>query len=272
MNKAAGNASGYTWMANTFENVGGGVTKLKEFSLSESQAPTGVRLYLLDKVGATLIDDGKQQVFVYVHPARCTQANGWISGWYYFTLNGINVAAAQFKLGSESAYWANEVEIPYGQGFGLYRGTGTTTIVFSGAVSDSDANISAVNASGYTWSGNVMPSEVTLSDLSLVESQAPTGVRLYKLDKVGATSIVDGKQQVFVYVHPARCTQANGWISGWYYFTLNGTNVAAAQFKLGSESAYWANDIVIKAGEGFGVYRGTGTTTLVVPSPLADKE
>ena len=261
-------------MVNTFENVGGGVTTLKDFSLSESQAPTGVKLYLLNKEGATLVDaNGKQQIFVFVHPARCTQANGWVSGWYYMTLNGTNVAAAQFKLGASSAYWANDIEIPYGQGFGLFRGTGTTTIVFNGQVSAEDEPISAINASGYTWSGNVMPTDMKLSDFSLVESQAPTGVKLYKLNKEGATLVdANGKQQIFVFVHPARCTQANGWVSGWYYMTLNGTNVAAAQFKLGSASTYWANDVVIKSGEGFGIFRGTGTTTLVVPSPLADME
>ena len=259
-------------MANTFKNVDGSATTLKNFSLSESQAPTGVKLYLLSKTGATLVDeDGKQQIFVFVHPARCTQANGWISGWYYFTLNGTQVAVAQFKLGSASTYWANDVEIPYGQGFGLNRGTSATTIVFNGEVNDKDASIPAINASGYTWMGNVMPTDMKLSDFSLVESQAPTGVKLYKLSKTGATLIdEDGKQQIFVFVHPARCTQANGWISGWYYFTLNGTQVAVAQFKLGSASAYWANDVVVKAGEGFGLNRGTATTTLVVPSPLVD--
>ena len=207
---------------------------------------------------------------MYVHPARCTAANGWVSGWYYMTLNGTNVAAAQFKLGSSSAYWANDVEIPYGQGFGINRGTAATTIVFSGAVSAVDAKIDAANASGYSWTGNVMPTDLMLKDLSLLESQAPTAVKLYKLSKTGATAVVDGKSQVFVYVHPARCTASNGWVSGWYYMTLNGTNVAAAQFKLGTSSAYWANDIVIAAGEGFGINRGTATTTLIVPSPLAD--
>ena len=137
MNKAADNASGYTWMVNTFENVGGGVTTLKDFALSESQAPTGVKLYLLNKEGATLVDaDGKQQIFVFVHPARCTQANGWVSGWYYMTLNGTNVAAAQFKLGSESAYWANDVVIKAGEGFGIFRGTGTTTLVVPSPLAD----------------------------------------------------------------------------------------------------------------------------------------
>ena len=272
MNKAAENANGYTWMANTFQKVDGSVTKLSDFSLSESQAPTAVKLYLLNAAGATLKDkDGKEQSFVFVHPARCTAANGWVTGWYHLTLNGTNIKAAEFKLGSTSAYWANDKEIPYGQGFGINRGSADTTIVFSGAVANEDKPVAAVNANGYSWMGNVMPVDYKLKDLSLVESQAPTAVKLYKLNAAGATlKDESGREQAFVFVHPVRCTEANGWVTGWYYLTLNGVNIKAAEFKLGSTSTYWANDIEIKAGEGFGINRGSAATTLYIPSPLVD--
>ena len=196
-----------------------------------------------------------------------------MSGWYYQKLNGVNVNAAQFKLGSGSTYWANEYEIPYGSSFGLSRGTATTTLVFSGAVKNSDADVEVPNASSYSWLGNVMPVDYKLSDLSLVESQIPTAVTLFFLGSNGANLLdKDGNAQTFVFVHPARCTAANGWVTGWYYQKLNGVNVNAAQFKLGSASAYWANEYAIPAGTGFGMSRGTATTTLKVPSPLADKE
>ena len=273
-NKAADNASGYSWIANTFEKVDGSVVQLKDFSLSESQIPTAVSLFILGSNGANLKDkDGNSQTFVYVHPARCTKANGWVSGWYYQTLNGVNVNAAQFKLGSGSTYWANEYEIPYGSSFGLSRGANATTLVFSGSVKNSDAEIAVPNASSYSWLGNVMPVDYKLQDLSLKESQIPTAVTLFILGSNGANlKDKDGNSQTFVYVHPARCTKANGWVSGWYYQTLNGVNVNAAQFKLGSGSTYWANDYEIPAGMGFGISRGANATTLVVPSPLADKE
>ena len=273
-NKAAENASAYSWVANTFEKVDGSVVKLSDFSLSESQVPTAVTLFLLGSNGANLKDaNGNSQTFVYVHPARCTTVNGWVSGWYYRALNGVNVAAAQFKLGTESEYWANDYEIPYGTGFGISRGSATTTLVFSGAVADADAEIEAKNASSYSWLGNVMPVDYKLKDLALKESQVPTAVTLFLLGSNGANlKDADGNSQTFVYVHPARCTEANGWVSGWYYRALNGTNVAAAQFKLGADSAYWANEYDIPAGAGFGISRGTATTTLVIPSPLADGE
>jgi len=271
-NKTADNASSFSWIANTFEKVDGSVVKLKDFSLSESQLPTAVTVFLLGDNGANLKDaDGNSQTFVYVHPARCTTANGWVSGWYYQRLGTANVAAAQFKLGSQSAYWANEYEIPYGSSFGISRGTATTTLVFSGSVRATDAEINVPNPSGFSWLGNVMPVDYKLKDLYLKESQLPTAVTLFFLGDNGANlKDADGNSQTFVYVHPARCTTANGWVSGWYYQRLGTANVAAAQFKLGSQSAYWANEYEIPAGAGFGISRGTAVTTLVVPSPLAD--
>ena len=194
-----------------------------------------------------------------------------MSGWYYQRLNGVNVAAAQFKLGSGSTYWANDYEIPYGSSFGISRGSAATTLVFNGAVAAEDGEIEAKNASGYSWLGNVMPVDYKLKDLALKESQAPTAVTLFFLGSNGA-NLKDGSgnSQTFVFVHPARCTASNGWVSGWYYQRLNGTNVAAAEFKKGSESAYWANEYSVPAGCGFGISRGSATTTLVVPSPIAD--
>ena len=138
-NKTADNASSFSWIANTFEKVDGSAVKLKDFSLSESQLPTAVQVFLLGSNGANLKDaDGNEQTFVYVHPARCTTANGWVSGWYYQRLGGTNVAAAQFKLGSQSAYWANEYEIPAGTGFGIKRGTAVTTLIIPSPLADNE--------------------------------------------------------------------------------------------------------------------------------------
>ena len=107
--------------------------------------------------------------------------------------------------------------------------------------------------------------------LDNVDLTIETGTAFGLLGSNGANlKDVNGNSQTFVYVHPARCTTANGWVSGWYYQNLNGTNITAAQFKLGSSSAYWANEYDIPAGAGFGVRRGTATTTLIIPSPLAD--
>jgi len=279
-NKTADNASSFSWIANTFEKVDGSVVKLKDFSLSESQLPTAVTVFLLGGNGANLKDaDGNSQTFVYVHPDRCKTAagepNGWVSGWYYQRLGTANVNANQFKLGSQSTYWANEYEIPYGSSFGIKRGTAVTTLVFSGAVRASDAEIEVPNASSFSWLGNVMPVDYKLKDLYLKESQLPTAVTLFFLGSNGANlKDADGNSQTFVYVHPDRCKTAagepNGWVSGWYYQRLGTANVNANQFKLGSQSAYWANEYQIPAGVGFGIKRGTAVTTLVIPSPLAD--
>ena len=137
--KTAENASAYSWIANTFEKVGGGVVKLSDFSLSENQLPTAVSIFLLGSNGANLKDEGgNSQTFIFVHPARCTAANGWVSGWYYKTKNGTNAVAAEFKKGSESVLWANEYSVPAGCGFGISRGTGTTTLVVPSPIADAE--------------------------------------------------------------------------------------------------------------------------------------
>ena len=136
MNKAAENASGYSWMVNTFQKVDGTTTKLSDFTLSEAQAPTAVKLYFLNKNGATVADELGRKGFVYVHPDKCTASNAWVPGWYAFSMNGVNVAAAQFKLGTTSAYWANDVVIKAGQGFGVNRGTAATTLVIPSPLAD----------------------------------------------------------------------------------------------------------------------------------------
>ena len=270
MDKAADNANSYTWMANTFKKVDGSVVKLKDFSVKEAQAPVAVKLYFLNNNGATKPDAEGRDGFVFVHPGMCTEVNGWKTGWYAFRLNGAQVNAAEWKKGSESAFWANEVEVPYGQGFGINRMAAATSIVFSGQVSMEDAKIDIPNANSYTWTGNVMPVDLKLKDLSIKEAQAPVAVKLYFLNNNGATKPDAEGRDGFVFVHPGMCTEVNGWKTGWYAFRMNGVQVNAAEWKKGSESAFWANEVDIPAGQGFGINRMAATTTLIVPSPLAD--
>jgi hypothetical protein len=256
MDKEASNANGYTWMVNTFQKVDGTVTKLSDLSFKENLAPTAAKLYLLSKTGATLTDtNGKKCIYVYLNPTKAgTRA---VPGWY---LDG---TLSSEMTGETSAGWANNVEIPYGQGFGIQRGTAAATLVFSGSVAPSDQEIAACNASGYTWMGNVMPTDLTLADLSFKENLAPTAAKLYLLSKTGATLVDEnGKKCIYVYLNPTKAgTRA---VPGWY---LDGT---LSSEMTGETSAGWANNVTIKAGQGFGIQRGTAAATLIVPSPLAD--
>jgi len=256
MDKAADNASGYTWMANTFQKVDGTVTKLSDLSFKENLAPTAAKLYLLDKAGATLVDaNGKKCIYVYLNPTKAgTRA---VPGWYY------DGTASNAMTGENSEGWANDVEIPYGQGFGIQRSTTAATLVFSGSVAAEDQEIEAKNASGYTWMGNVMPTDLTLADLSFKENLAPTAAKLYLLDKAGATLVDEnGKKCIYVYLNPTKAgTRA---VPGWYF---DGT---ASNAMTGETSPGWANNVSIKAGQGFGIQRSTTAATLVIPSPLVD--
>ena len=256
MDKAADNVSGYTWMVNTFQKVDGTTLKLSDLSIKENLNPTVAKLYLLSSSGATLVDDnGNKCVYVYLNPNKATGTK--VSGWYLDGTTSANMT------GPSSAGWANDVEIPYGQGFGIFRGTTVATLIFSGSVAAGDQDIEAKNPSGYTWMGNVMPVDLTLSDLQIIENLNPTVAKLYLLSSTGATLVDDkGNKCVYVYLNPSKATGTK--VAGWY---LDGTPSANM---IGPSSAGWANDVSIKAGQGFGIFRGTTKATIRVPSPLAD--
>ena len=102
-----------------------------------------------------------------------------------------------------------------------------------------------------------------LSDLSIKENLNPTVARLYLLSKTGATLLDEGGNKcVYVYLNPAKAT--GGKVAGWY---RDGT---ASSAMTGPGSAGWCNDVIIKAGQGFGLFRTTTSATLIVPSPLVD--
>ena len=256
MDKVADNVSGYTWMVNTFQKIDGTTLKLSDLSIKENLNPTVARLYLLSKTGATLLDEGGNKcVYVYLNPAKAT--GGKVAGWYR------DGTASSAMTGPGSAGWCNDVEIPYGQGFGIFRTTTSATLIFSGTVANEDAELVASNVSGYTWMGNVMPVDMTLADLSIKENLNPTVARLYLLSKTGATLLDEGGNKcVYVYLNPAKAT--GGKVAGWY---RDGT---ASSAMTGPGSAGWCNDVIIKAGQGFGLFRTTTSATLIVPSPLVD--
>ena len=129
MDKAADNASGYTWMANTFQKVDGTVTKLSDLSFKENLAPTAAKLYLLSKTGATLVDaNGKKCIYVYLNPTKAGTTK--VPGWYFAD------TASSAMTGESSAGWANNVVISAGAGFGIQRGTAAATLVIPSPLAD----------------------------------------------------------------------------------------------------------------------------------------
>ena len=106
-------------------------------------------------------------------------------------------------------------------------------------------------------------STLKLSDFTIKENLAPTAATLYLLSKTGATLVDEGGNKcAYIYLNPTKAgTKA---VPGWYRM---GTTSAQMQ---GPGSAGWCNDVVIKAGQGFGINRTTTAATLIVPSPLVD--
>jgi len=265
-------AGKYVWLVNTFKNIDGSTTKLKDFAVSEKVAMANVKIYFLNESGATVADAQGRKGFQYVHPEWCTAANKWVSGWYAANMNGKNVTTAEYVKGSTSDFWANEVEVPYKQGFGVQRASQTATLLFNGAVANMDAEIPLTSASGkYTWTGNVMPQGYKLKDLSVKEKVAMANVKIYFLNESGATVADALGRKGFQYVHPEWCTTANKWVPGWYAANMNGKNVTTAEYVKGTTSDFWANEVEIPAGQGVGVQRASQAATLIVPSPLVTK-
>ena len=288
LGKEAINANSTTWMINTFEKVDGTVVKLKDFSVKEVLGQTAIHVKLREPSGkiaeVAFGDQGKtiKQYFNYVHPENPQVAGqGWKPGWYYATKEDgkTAVSAVEWKKGDTSAYWAGEVEIPYGTGFGFERAGNLATLMFSGQVKGSDAQLEAVNANSTTWLGNCMPVDMTLKEITIKESLGQTAIHLKLLEPSGKIKEVafgdQGKtiKQYFNYVHPENPQVAGqGWKPGWYYATKEDgkTAVGAVEWKKGDTSAYWAGEVEIKAGDLFGFERASNLATVVVPSPLVD--
>ena len=280
LNKSAENANNSSWLISTFQRVDGTTALLKDFVIVEDQAQNNVHLKILSKTGKIDVDTDKglKKSFIYVNPKRPgVSSAGWIPGWYYgFQANGTTpVAATEFVKGEDSAYWAGDVEIPYGTGFGIERAAMAATLIFNGQVASKDVNLSAPNANNSSWLGNCMPVDLKLKDFAIVEDQAQNNVHLKLLSKTGKIDVDTDKglKKSFIYVNPNRPgVSSAGWIPGWYYgFQANGTTpVAATEFVKGNKSDYWAGDVDIPAGTLFGVERAAAGATVNIPSPLVD--
>ena len=119
-------------MVNTFQKVDGSTVKLSDFTIKENLNPTVATLYLLSKSGATAIDkDGKECAYIYLNPTKAgTRA---VPGWYRFGTQSKDMQ------GPGSAGWCNDVKIPAGQSFGLYRGTTSATLIVPSPLVDHQA-------------------------------------------------------------------------------------------------------------------------------------
>ena len=255
--------SGYTWMTPTFEKVDGSVIKLKDITTSTPMGVGDFFITLLDDKGATMVDPETKKTlkFKLVNPGKYSTTT-YHCGWYYYDAATADMKNATFK----EEMFADEFELPYGTGIGINRTTKSITLVFSGAVAGQDKEITAPK-SGYTWTGNVMPTDITLKDLN---TKVPMGVGdffITLLDDKGATKVDPETKKTlkFKLVNPGKYSKET-YHCGWYYYDAATADMKNATFK----AEMFANDYPIPAGTAFGINRTTKKVTLVIPSPLVD--
>ena len=227
-NKEVEGGNLFNFIAPTFQRVDGKTVKLADFKLVyEEDNVANQCVWTLDQGGAT------KQDYYYV---SATAAEIWedpsLEGWY---------------LDSNAEIPAGDVDIPYGTGFAMVAGDGVK-IVFNGAVQQKEAAIDIAGGNVFNFTGNCIPVDYKLNDLSLVyEEDNVANQCVWSLDLGGAT------KQDYYYVSP---TAAEIWedpsLVGWY---------------LDSNAEIPAEDVDLPAGAGFAIVCGDAIQ-LIVPSPL----
>lgn len=191
-----GNAH-FNFVVPTFEKVDGTTLHLSDIKLSYvNPDQTSQNIWTLTLGGAT------KQAYYYVTEAV---ANDWgedpkeVVGWY---------------TDSDCLIPADDIEIPYGQGFAIVSGAATTKAVFAGSVHQGEGAIDIAGGAVFNFTGNCLPAGCTLNDLALVYEVADqTSQNIWTLTMGGAT------KQAYYYVNEA---VAKDWgedpadVVGWY--------------------------------------------------------
>ena len=229
----------FNFAAPTFERVDKDTMTLKDIKFQYTELdPAGQILWSLDQGGAT------SQDYYYVNEAVADdwgylpEEYGEIVGWY---------------SDENCTIPANDVEIPYGQGFAIVSGSADVKAVFAGAVKAKEATVDIIGDWIFNFTGNVIPVDYTLGDLAFIyEELDPAGQILWTLDLGGAT------KQDYYYVNEAVADdwgylpEEYGEIVGWY----SDENCTIP-----------ANDVEMPSGQGFAVVSGL-PVQLWVPSPV----
>ena len=222
--KASLGNSYFKFVVPTFNTTGGGTMTLKDIALVyKGDDATGQKIWTLDIGGAT------DKAYYFVNE-EAADFEGVEVGWYTDT---------SFKTS------ANNVPIPFGQGFALVAGSDTTSIRFMGKVETAEF-ADVTGGSIFNFSGNFSPTELTLKDIALIYSgDDATGQKIWTLDIGGAT------EKAYYYVNEA-AADFEGVEVGWYTDTSFTTS---------------ANDVPMNAGDGIAVVAGSAIQ-IKVPSAL----
>lgn len=209
----------FTFVVPTFNVVDTNATmKLKDIKLAyDGDGASDQNIWTLTLGGAT------KKAYYYVNEEAAATEEVAV-GWYEDT--GFSIPA-------------DEVEIPYGQGFALVAPSADTKVVFSGAVHKGDAPVGVAGGGVFTFTGNCLPKDCTLADIALVyDGDGASDQNIWTLTNGGAT------KKAYYYVNEDAADTEEVEV-GWYEDT--GFSIPA-------------NDVELAAGDGIAVVAGSAVT------------
>ena len=242
-NKGFDNAQ-YNITAATFVPVSGDKNAMKLGDFVPNDEFVSSAITFMTPGGATprVEFDGNQVAQRYVYWAEGDGA-GDGAGWY-------------LEADEDATVNQNDVNVPFGTGFLLYRDVleSGATLTYAGAVSTDPVTRSFPTAQ-YNIRGNCSPVEITLGDITVNSDFVSSAITF--MTQGGATPRVEfgGNQVAQRYVYWAEGDGAQDG-PGWY-------------LEADEDATVNQNGVTILAGQGFLVYRDVLETTATVTIPAA---
>lgn len=203
-----------------------------------------------DEIKTLLANGAVDKAYTYV-PADLAAEAGCLAGWYL-------TADVQddSKLETLSNYCKNSDPLSLGNGLLVLVGSASTTLTYAGEVLAADQPIALKGGYAYNITGNVMPVDMTLGDITASADWITGNDELKTLLANGAVD------KAYTYV-PAELAAEAGCLAGWYL-----TADVQDDSKLETLSDYCKNSTPVSAGEAFIVLVGSATTTITIPAAL----
>lgn len=190
------------------------------------------------------------KAYTYITPDIAAEV-GCPVGWYYTA--DVN---DESKLETIGNYCKNSDPLPLGNGLLVLVGSSTTTLTYAGEVLAADQPIALKANYAFNITGNVMPVDMTLGDITASADWITGNDELKTLQGNGAVD------KAYTYITPDIAAEA-GCAAGWYY-----TADVNDESKLETIGDYCKNSTPVAAGEAFIVLVGSSATQITVPTAL----
>ena len=245
-NKTLSGGAAFNLTVNTFKAVDKNADKMTLGDISASDDwITGN-----DEVKTLLANGAVDKAYTYVPPAMAAEA-GCPVGWY-LTADILDESKAE----TMGEYCKNSDPLPLGNGLLVLVGSASTTLTYAGEVLTEDQPITLKGGAAFNITGNIMPSDMTLGDITGSDDWITGNDELKTLLDNGAVD------KAYTYVPPAMAAEA-GCPAGWYL-----TADILDETKAETMRNYCKNSEPVAAGEAFIVLVGSGTTTITIPTAL----